>query len=103
VSVFLCYACLISTPGDSALYMPLVILLWCSSISFVLQYKPYNYHRKPARRVKNEAECVICMTLIEDTHAGCMMTPCDHIFHADCLQQWMDVKMECPSCRASIP
>ena len=68
-----------------------------------LQYKPYNYHRKPAQRVLNEVECVICMTLIEDTHAGCMITPCDHIFHRDCLQQWMDVKMECPSCRASIP
>lgn len=47
-------------------------------------------------------ECVICMVLIEDTHDGCMMTPCDHLFHADCLQQWMEIKMECPSCRAQL-
>lgn len=74
----------------------------CSVALRYVQYKPYDYHRKPVRREKNEVECVICMTLIEDTHDGCMMTPCDHLFHRDCLQQWMDVKMECPSCRAQL-
>ena len=31
----------------------------------------------------------------------CMMTPCKHYYHPDCLKQWMDQKMECPSCRAA--
>lgn len=31
------------------------------------------------------------------------VTPCDHIFHARCLQRWMDIKMECPTCRRSLP
>ena len=66
------------------------------------KYRPYDYHRKPRQRRRNEVECVICMAIIEDTGVGCMVTPCEHVFHADCLQQWMEIKMECPSCRAQL-
>ncbi|RWW25637.1 hypothetical protein GW17_00010013 [Ensete ventricosum] len=31
------------------------------------------------------------------------VTPCDHCFHSGCLQRWMDIKMECPTCRRSLP
>lgn len=33
----------------------------------------------------------------------CMMTPCNHFYHPGCLTQWMDQKMECPTCRAQLP
>ena len=33
----------------------------------------------------------------------CMKTPCKHYFHKKCLEQWMDVKMECPICRSQQP
>ena len=29
-------------------------------------------------------------------------TPCKHIFHSDCLEKWLEHKMECPNCRASL-
>ena len=32
-----------------------------------------------------------------------VVTPCDHVFHAECLRQWMDIKLECPVCRRPIP
>ena len=49
-------------------------------------------------------DCVICYNPI-DVHnrRGYMLAPCDHIFHKDCLVQWMDVKMECPICRTELP
>jgi hypothetical protein len=31
------------------------------------------------------------------------VTPCDHFFHTGCLQRWMDIKMECPTCRRPLP
>lgn len=32
-----------------------------------------------------------------------MQTPCKHRYHEECLQSWMNSKLECPSCRTPIP
>lgn len=49
-------------------------------------------------------ECVICYTDIDTSdRTGYMIAPCNHVFHKDCLTQWMEVKMECPICRADLP
>ena len=32
-----------------------------------------------------------------------MLTPCGHVFHVDCLQQWMKLKNTCPECRGGLP
>ncbi|KAK1318290.1 hypothetical protein QJS10_CPB04g00311 [Acorus calamus] len=65
----------------------------------------YSYYR----RIENDrvcgTDCVICMTSIDLTSRSSdyMVTPCDHLFHSGCLQRWMDIKMECPTCRRSLP
>ena len=28
-----------------------------------------------------------------------MKTPCNHKYHVPCLKRWMDIRLECPSCR----
>ncbi|CDU16504.1 E3 ubiquitin-protein ligase, putative [Plasmodium yoelii] len=48
-------------------------------------------------------ECVICMYNIILNNKKYCITPCYHIFHEKCLQQWMTIKMECPTCRGSLP
>ncbi|KAJ1740472.1 hypothetical protein LPJ55_004428 [Coemansia sp. RSA 990] len=58
--------------------------------------------------VRHSRECPICMTPVHSLqpaepaseHA---VTPCNHIFHKQCLVQWMEIKLECPICRASLP
>ncbi|KAL7067784.1 zinc finger, C3HC4 type domain-containing protein [Cryptosporidium serpentis] len=52
--------------------------------------------------------CVICMTNItvlnnNEDELCAVCTPCDHVFHQKCLKQWMTIKLECPTCRSSIP
>ncbi|PNX76977.1 transmembrane E3 ubiquitin-protein ligase 1-like [Trifolium pratense] len=65
----------------------------------------YNYHRKFDHTKRHATECVICMTDIDlfRRTSDCMVTPCDHFFHSGCLQIWMDIKMECPTCRRALP
>ncbi|GAA5895591.1 uncharacterized protein JCM6883_001557 [Sporobolomyces salmoneus] len=31
------------------------------------------------------------------------VTPCEHLFHTQCLQEWMNVRAQCPECRKSLP
>lgn len=63
----------------------------------------YNYNRPV--EVTGDAECVICMGELagEDVQQQQAVTPCGHHFHHKCLERWMDVKMECPTCRAALP
>lgn len=49
-------------------------------------------------------DCVICYNEIDiNDRTGYMLAPCLHIFHKTCLEQWMEVKMECPICRKNLP
>ncbi|KAI8983562.1 hypothetical protein BDB01DRAFT_791258 [Pilobolus umbonatus] len=59
-------------------------------------------------------DCAICMLPIDtlaNNHSGInvlsrasyMVTPCHHIFHTECLEKWMRIKLECPVCRAYLP
>lgn len=32
-----------------------------------------------------------------------MMTHCKHIFHIECLEEWLKIKYSCPQCRCIIP
>ncbi|KAL2331683.1 hypothetical protein Fmac_019264 [Flemingia macrophylla] len=65
----------------------------------------YSYYRRFDQDTRHASDCVICMTAIDLSQRSndCMVTPCDHFFHSGCLQRWMDIKMECPTCRRSLP
>ncbi|KDP24108.1 hypothetical protein JCGZ_25765 [Jatropha curcas] len=65
----------------------------------------YSYYRRFDQATNQAMDCVICMTSIDLTQRSndCMVTPCDHFFHSGCLQRWMDIKMECPTCRRPLP
>lgn len=63
---------------------------------------------------ENTVDCAICMsevpvyvTDIPESHKvdqhTYMVTPCKHIFHTDCLENWMSYKLQCPICRSPLP
>ncbi|CAG8459281.1 5094_t:CDS:2 [Paraglomus brasilianum] len=51
--------------------------------------------------------CAICMTAVDVSERKSrnehMVTPCCHVFHTGCLEQWMKIKLECPICRSHLP
>lgn len=65
----------------------------------------YSYFKRLEHNAIQASDCVICMAAIDLSPQGndYMVTPCDHFFHPGCLQRWMDIKMECPTCRRSLP
>jgi hypothetical protein len=76
----------------------------------------YNYYRTLSKvenseiqaKVQEEGglDCVICMSDMSDIYqcpSKRMVTPCNHFFHPECLERWLKVKMECPTCRGVLP
>ncbi|TKW36027.1 hypothetical protein SEVIR_2G413200v4 [Setaria viridis] len=45
-------------------------------------------------------DCAICLDGVED--AGKEM-PCGHRFHGECLERWLGVHGNCPTCRHELP
>ncbi|AQZ18560.1 TUL1 (YKL034W) [Zygosaccharomyces parabailii] len=82
----------------------------------------YSYHKSMTAQdllehgssAKYTVDCAICVSevpvYVEDvpgTHKvdeqTYMVTPCGHIFHTQCLENWMSYKLQCPVCRAALP
>jgi hypothetical protein len=65
----------------------------------------YSYFRTLEEEGGDEArECMICLSpFTKQTDCKTMHTPCGHCFHEECLKRWMDVKMQCPTCRSELP
>ncbi|XP_024403076.1 transmembrane E3 ubiquitin-protein ligase FLY2 isoform X3 [Physcomitrium patens] len=93
----------------------LLLQHYCGARCFIprqLLPEKYSYFRR-VDRVNEQLggeenapiDCVICMAAVDVSQRcnDCMVTPCDHFFHTGCLQRWMDIKMECPTCRRPLP
>lgn len=48
-------------------------------------------------------ECCICMESVNIHSRERMVTPCNHFFHAGCLERWLEVRLECALCRSPVP
>ena len=50
-------------------------------------------------------ECIICMTPIERDapNAGTRTLGCNHVFHSECIEQWLTTHSDCPLCRTQVP
>lgn len=53
-------------------------------------------------------ECVICSETLPWEAVGARaaarsITPCGHFFHQRCLGRWLEVKLQCPTCRGGLP
>ncbi|KAJ1719051.1 hypothetical protein LPJ53_006110 [Coemansia erecta] len=57
-------------------------------------------------------ECAICIQNVDVSASvasalfgrpSYMVTPCHHVYHTECLTRWMEMKLECPVCRAPLP
>ncbi|CAJ1939215.1 unnamed protein product [Cylindrotheca closterium] len=60
--------------------------------------------RRLDKELGMEPECVICLEPYEYGQVICSAKTesCGHIFHADCIQQWVQQNEECPLCRVKL-
>ena len=78
-----------------------------------LRPKKYSYaslEDKHRTALAEDPECPICkmpMSEGQKTDAGeedpIWVTPCQHLFHSQCLLEWIEERPECPMCRSRLP
>lgn len=56
----------------------------------------------PSVHVSAQTECVICLDEIEVGGVAKEM-PCNHKFHGDCIEKWLELHGSCPVCRYEMP
>lgn len=72
-------------------------------INKILKTEKFDKLKKKRNNVEQEA-CCICVMEFAGTEQV-KITPCNHLFHNDCLFQWIDTKInepDCPFCRTKF-
>ncbi|KAK7397226.1 hypothetical protein VNO78_18393 [Psophocarpus tetragonolobus] len=64
----------------------------------ILQYSEVKIHKIG----KEALECAVCLCEFEETETLRLIPKCDHVFHPDCIDQWLSSHTSCPVCRANL-
>ncbi|KAJ7974820.1 RING-H2 finger protein [Quillaja saponaria] len=61
-------------------------------------------HAKVLKKVADSTTCCcsICLTEYKDTDLLRLLPDCDHLFHQNCIDQWLRLHPLCPVCRNSL-
>ncbi|KZV54406.1 hypothetical protein F511_09721 [Dorcoceras hygrometricum] len=51
---------------------------------------------------KGALECAVCLNEFEENETLRLITKCDHVFHAECIDAWLESHVTCPVCRANL-
>ena len=61
---------------------------------------PHKYHKRRVTPEEEEEEdkCTICLSEFEEEE-DVRRLPCMHLFHVECVDQWLGQNKRCPICR----
>ncbi|KAJ7973385.1 E3 ubiquitin-protein ligase ATL6-like [Quillaja saponaria] len=51
---------------------------------------------------KGALECAVCLCEFEDDEKLRLIPKCDHVFHPECIDEWLKSHTTCPVCRANL-
>ena len=56
-----------------------------------------------SRRVCGGIQCTVCCEPVADREEALLLPVCGHLFHAECIGQWLAQSASCPNCRGPAP
>lgn len=95
-----------------AFMIKFAILYWIISSIFIILNMISNRPQSPPPQVivkinlkqihcNKEDECCICLDSINDKTKIYNLN-CEHLFHPDCIDKWVNINNTCPLCRIEI-
>ncbi|KAK4368759.1 hypothetical protein RND71_012551 [Anisodus tanguticus] len=71
--------------------------------SIIKSFPTFTYSSvKDYRKEKYGLECAICLVEFEDDSLLRLITSCNHVYHQDCIDLWLESHKTCPVCRTSL-
>nr|DAD28073.1 TPA_asm: hypothetical protein HUJ06_029541 [Nelumbo nucifera] len=70
--------------------------------SSVIASLPIFIYKSDHDENKNELECIVCLSVFEDDETGRSLPKCQHAFHVECIDMWLQSHSSCPICRAPV-
>ncbi|XP_061348513.1 E3 ubiquitin-protein ligase ATL6-like [Gastrolobium bilobum] len=64
----------------------------------ILEYSEVKVHKIG----KEALECAVCLCEFEETETLRLIPKCDHVFHPECIDEWLASHTTCPVCRANL-
>ncbi|PKU85690.1 RING-H2 finger protein ATL80 [Dendrobium catenatum] len=62
----------------------------------------FKYHKKEEEEEEAAPECVICLYTFDEEEEVRQLPSCRHLFHAACIDLWLNTHNNCPICRGII-
>lgn len=77
-----------------------------TSAQVINSMRPFNFEERHANRSEDGKveypSCVICCSTIS-VGEQCLVLPCGHMFHSQCVKPWLSRSNTCPTCRYRLP
>ncbi|KAL9444106.1 hypothetical protein AB3S75_017312 [Citrus x aurantiifolia] len=61
-----------------------------------------NYKRQETTTSSSSSDCAICLETFADDETCRIFLVCNHIFHLNCIDGWLEINLTCPLCRNCI-
>ncbi|PKU85687.1 RING-H2 finger protein ATL1 [Dendrobium catenatum] len=65
----------------------------------------FKYHKEAGVEGEEEEaapECVICLSPFDEVEEVRRLSSCQHLFHATCIDMWLNMHGNCPICRGTV-
>ncbi|KAL9175167.1 hypothetical protein ABFS82_02G098500 [Erythranthe guttata] len=71
--------------------------------SVIDTFPTFSYSEVKDHKIgKGGLECAVCLNEFEEDETLRLLPKCDHVFHPECIDAWLESHVTCPVCRANL-
>lgn len=71
--------------------------------SVIATFPIFEYSAVKIHKIgKGALECAVCLNEFEESETLRLIPKCDHVFHPECIDEWLGSHTTCPVCRANL-
>ncbi|KAH7850281.1 hypothetical protein Vadar_030295 [Vaccinium darrowii] len=75
----------------------------CLDQDVINSFPTFIYSEVKGHKIgKGALECAVCLNEFEDHETLRLLPYCSHVFHCDCIGEWLSSHVTCPVCRADV-